>query len=78
MLDMRRPCSRSGVLFDPYVFFCISHDIALLTTEQEVASITDQRVELSLRCSDSEEGKWLEEDPGLPTLIRLAGNGNGR
>ncbi|KAF2765601.1 hypothetical protein EJ03DRAFT_319167 [Teratosphaeria nubilosa] len=39
----------------------------------ELASITDQRVELSLRTPDSQQGKWLVEDPSLQVLQRLCG-----
>jgi hypothetical protein len=47
---------------------------------QELASITDQRVELSLRSADATAGKWLAEDPSLQQIQRVAGNGmsNGR
>ncbi|RMX89881.1 hypothetical protein D0869_00530 [Hortaea werneckii] len=34
----------------------------------ELASVTDQRVELSLRSADSTAGKWLQEDPSLATI----------
>lgn len=40
---------------------------------QEVSAITDQRVELTLRSADIDQGKWLDEDPGLSTLQRIAG-----
>jgi len=49
-----------------------------LMATQEVASVTDQRVEQSLRCADVEQGKWLDEDPGLSTLQRIVGNGSAR
>ncbi|KAK5168124.1 uncharacterized protein LTR77_006692 [Saxophila tyrrhenica] len=45
----------------------------------EVASVTDQRVELSLRSADVQQGKWLAEDPSLATLQRMGGgSGSGR
>ncbi|TKA63957.1 hypothetical protein B0A55_09505 [Friedmanniomyces simplex] len=47
----------------------------------ELASITDQRVELSLRSADSAAGKWLQEDPSLQHIQRMAGvvcSSNGR
>ncbi|KAK0945253.1 hypothetical protein LTR29_003345 [Friedmanniomyces endolithicus] len=46
----------------------------------ELASITDQRVEMSLRSTDSAAGKWLQEDPSLQHIQRMAGVvcGNGR
>ena len=40
---------------------------------QELASVTDQRVELSLRSADISAGKWLQEDPNLQMMQRLAG-----
>ncbi|KAK4963417.1 hypothetical protein LTR10_001046 [Elasticomyces elasticus] len=39
----------------------------------ELASITDQRVELSLRSADSAAGKWLQEDPTLQHIQRMSG-----
>ncbi|KXL43466.1 MAG: hypothetical protein FE78DRAFT_152262 [Acidomyces sp. 'richmondensis'] len=47
------------------------------TLRAELASITDQRVELSLRSPDVAAGKWLAEDPTLQTIQNLVGNGNG-
>ncbi|KAK4503783.1 hypothetical protein PRZ48_004698 [Zasmidium cellare] len=44
----------------------------------ELATITDARVDASLRQADTAEGKWLAEDPPLATIQRVAGNGNGR
>ncbi|TID26866.1 hypothetical protein E2P81_ATG01329 [Venturia nashicola] len=41
-------------------------DIALRT---EVAAVTDEQVEYSLRAQDTAQGKWLDEDPSL-SLIR--------
>lgn len=35
--------------------------------------MTDQRVELSLRSADISAGKWLQEDPNLQMMQRLAG-----
>ncbi|KAL1650728.1 hypothetical protein SLS58_000846 [Diplodia intermedia] len=35
---------------------------------QELASITDEYVEFSLRSEDVQQGKWLHEDPGLPII----------
>lgn len=53
-----------------------------LTHVQELASITDQRVELSLRTPDTNAGKWLAEDPSLQQIQRITGvcngSGNGR
>ncbi|KAK5133754.1 hypothetical protein LTR08_007404 [Meristemomyces frigidus] len=46
------------------------------TLRAELASITDQRVELSLRAADSAVGKWLQEDPSLGQIQRLISNGN--
>ncbi|KAK0320330.1 hypothetical protein LTR82_008847 [Friedmanniomyces endolithicus] len=48
--------------------------------KSELASITDQRVEMSLRSTDSAAGKWLQEDPSLQHIQRMAGVvcGNGR
>jgi hypothetical protein len=40
---------------------------------QEVARITDQRVEFSLRSADAAAGKWLQEDPPLSTVQRISG-----
>ncbi|KIW08743.1 hypothetical protein, variant [Verruconis gallopava] len=39
------------------------------TLQQEVASITDQHVEYSLRAQDTVQGKWLDEDPSLATIL---------
>ncbi|KAK3071487.1 hypothetical protein LTR53_008532 [Teratosphaeriaceae sp. CCFEE 6253] len=39
----------------------------------ELASITDQRVELSLRSADTSAGKWLLEDPTLQQIQRMVG-----
>lgn len=44
---------------------------------QELAAITDARVDASLRQADTAEGKWLAEDPPLAAIQRVAGNGNG-
>ena len=44
------------------------------TCPQEVARITDQRVELSLRSADAAAGKWLQEDPPLSTVQRISGS----
>ncbi|KAK4540406.1 hypothetical protein LTR36_009263 [Oleoguttula mirabilis] len=44
------------------------------TLRAELTSITDQRVELSLRSADTSAGKWLEEDPSVGTMQRLSGN----
>lgn len=44
---------------------------------QELASITDARVDTVLRQADSAEGKWLAEDPSLAAIQRVVGNGNG-
>ena len=41
---------------------------------QEVARITDQRVEFSLRSADAAAGKWLQEDPPLSTVQRISGS----
>ncbi|KKY13426.1 hypothetical protein UCDDS831_g09031 [Diplodia seriata] len=35
---------------------------------QELASITDEYVEFSLRSEDVQQGKWLHEDPGLAII----------
>ncbi|KAM0705495.1 hypothetical protein Q7P35_006854 [Cladosporium inversicolor] len=40
----------------------------------EVARITDQRVEFSLRSADAAAGKWLQEDPPLSTVQRISGS----
>ena len=49
---------------------------------QELAAITDSRVYESLRRNDAAAGKWLDEDPPLSVVQRMAnngsGNGNGR
>ena len=41
---------------------------------QEVARITDQHVEFSLRSADAAAGKWLQEDPPLSTVQRISGS----
>ncbi|TKA62441.1 hypothetical protein B0A49_10068 [Cryomyces minteri] len=38
------------------------------TLRAELASITDERVALSLRSQDSAQGKWILEDPSLATI----------
>lgn len=43
---------------------------------QELSSITDQRVELSLRSLDAMAGKWVQEDPPLHIVQALLGPGN--
>jgi hypothetical protein len=35
---------------------------------QEVAAITDEQVEYTLRAQDAVQGKWLAEDPSLTTI----------
>ncbi|KAF2726234.1 hypothetical protein K431DRAFT_280261 [Polychaeton citri CBS 116435] len=45
------------------------------TLRQEIASVTDQRVELSLRTADVQSGKWLQEDPSLTEIQRLMASG---
>ncbi|KAF2231769.1 hypothetical protein EV356DRAFT_525774 [Viridothelium virens] len=39
------------------------------TLQAELASITNQRVELALRSQDAAQGKWLEEDPSLALIL---------
>lgn len=36
--------------------------------QSELASITDEYVEFSLRSEDVQQGKWLHEDPGLAII----------
>jgi len=36
---------------------------------QELAAITDEHVEYSLRAQDAAQGKWLEEDPSLAIIL---------
>lgn len=38
------------------------------TLQAELASITDEYVEYSLRSQDIQQGKWLAEDPDLRTI----------
>jgi len=38
---------------------------------QEIARITDQKVEQSLRQPDECAGKWLDEDPSLSVIQRV-------
>lgn len=52
--------------------------LTLWCIRQELAAITDARVDQSLRQPDESAGKWLEEDPNLALLQRFTGNGNGR
>jgi hypothetical protein len=40
-------------------------------TVQELAAITDEHVENTLRTQDASEGKWLDEDPPLSTVIHI-------
>ncbi|GAB7345850.1 hypothetical protein MBLNU457_4106t1 [Dothideomycetes sp. NU457] len=37
----------------------------------ELASITDARVELTLRTNDARQGKWLVEDPSLAVIAQM-------
>jgi hypothetical protein len=55
---------------------CLSNQSTELTIVnlQEVARITDQRVEFSLRSADAAAGKWLLEDPPLSTVQRISGS----
>ncbi|KAK4997572.1 hypothetical protein LTR28_013940 [Elasticomyces elasticus] len=46
-----------------------------LTLQTELASISDERVELSLRAADSAQGKWIAEDPNLATIQHLIHTG---
>lgn len=48
----------------------------MLICLQELAAITDARVEASLRQADIAEGKWLAEDPPLQIIQRGLGNAN--
>ncbi|OJD34601.1 uncharacterized protein BKCO1_2200068 [Diplodia corticola] len=36
--------------------------------QSELANITDEYVEYSLRSEDAQQGKWLHEDPGLAVI----------
>lgn len=47
----------------------------LITSAQELAAITDEQVEYALRASDTQQGKWLGDDPDLSTMQRLARRG---
>jgi len=38
---------------------------------QELASVTDARVELTLRTNDARQGKWLAEDPSLAVIAQM-------
>ncbi|TKA22144.1 hypothetical protein B0A50_08201 [Salinomyces thailandicus] len=49
----------------------------LSTFRAELAAITDQRVELSLRSPDIRAGKWLQEDPSLAVIQEVCGSCNG-
>lgn len=40
---------------------------------QDLVSITDARVEASLRNADIQERKWVQEDPSLAVIQRLIG-----
>ncbi|TKX20671.1 hypothetical protein C1H76_7057 [Elsinoe australis] len=42
----------------------------------EVAAITDARVEYTLRAADSAQGKWLAEDPSLAVILQILRPGN--
>lgn len=48
----------------------------MLTRLQELAGVTDQRIELALRSADTNAGKWLLEDPSLATIQALIREGN--
>lgn len=39
---------------------------------QDIAAITDQRVEQCLRSADTAAGKWMAEDPSLGIIQRLS------
>ncbi|KAK8207923.1 hypothetical protein M8818_004176 [Zalaria obscura] len=41
------------------------------TLRAELASVTDARVELSLRSADTSQGKWIQEDPTLVMLQQM-------
>ncbi|KAK5117034.1 hypothetical protein LTR62_006755 [Meristemomyces frigidus] len=47
------------------------------TLRAELGSITDARVELSLRSADDSAGKWLGEDPSLQQILRVVGGAQG-
>ena len=38
---------------------------------QELASITDARVELTIRASETSQGRWLVEDPSLAMITTM-------
>ncbi|KAI5359063.1 hypothetical protein Slin15195_G066940 [Septoria linicola] len=42
-----------------------------VTLRQELAALTDQRVEALLRYQDMQERKWIVEDPGLDQILRM-------
>lgn len=44
--------------------------VELILDFKELAVITDERVEYSLRSQDAAQGRWLAEDPSLSTLRR--------
>lgn len=41
---------------------------------QEVAAVTDEQVEYTLRAQDAAQGKWLAEDPSLATIRQFLSN----
>jgi hypothetical protein len=41
----------------------------VLMIRQELAAISDEHVEYSLRAQDTAQGKWLEEDPSLTIIL---------
>lgn len=76
MLDMHRLCSKLVVPFAQYGER-YSLNGRMLICEQELAAITDQRVEHTLRSADTTARKWLAEDPSLQMLQRLGASSNG-
>ncbi|CAK4033301.1 Hypothetical predicted protein [Lecanosticta acicola] len=48
-----------------------------VSNDRELASITDARVEASLRQADGAAEKWLAEDPPLAMIQRAMGHCNG-
>jgi len=46
----------------------MKQELELIQYRQELAAITDEHTEYSLRAQDAAQGKWLAEDPPLSTI----------
>lgn len=38
---------------------------------QELSTITDSKVLGDLKLADEQQGRWIDEDPDLPTMLRF-------